>query len=154
MYVWFWLCAVVVFVVLEAATIGLTSIWFAVGALAALIAAACGGALWLQTVLFVVLSVATLLLTRPLAKKYVNSRHRPTNADRVLGMEGVVTERIENLQGSGAVSIDGKIWTARSTDGSSLEKGTVVRPVRIEGVKLIVRPAGEKAAEAAENKNS
>jgi len=152
MYVWFWLCAAVVFVILEAATVGLTSIWFAVGALAALLAALCGAELWLQTVLFVVLSVMTLLLTRPLAKKYVNSRHRPTNADRVLDMEGIVTEKIENLQGAGAVSIDGKIWTARSADGQILEPGTVVRPIRIEGVKLIVRPAEEKAVGAAENK--
>ena len=134
-----WLIAMVVFLIVEAIAPGLVSIWFAAGALAALLAAAVGAPLWLQVVWFLVVSVAALALTRPLARKYVNGRTQPTNADRILGKECVVKETIDNLQGTGAVAADGKIWTARmETEGETAEVGEVVVIRRIEGVKLIV----------------
>lgn len=133
-----WLALMVLLLILEAATAGLTSIWFALGALAALIASLFGGALWLQLVWFFAVSLLTLWLTRPLALKYLNSRRVATNADRVIGAEAVVTEDIDNVAGSGAVHVDGHEWTARSGSGANIAKGAVVRVERIEGVKLIV----------------
>ena len=133
-----WLVLMVLLLILEAATAGLTSIWFALGALAALIASFFGGALWLQLVWFFAVSLLTLWLTRPLALKYLNSRRVATNADRVIGAEAVVTEDIDNIAGSGAVHVDGHEWTARSGSGANIAKGAVVRVERIEGVKLIV----------------
>ena len=138
-----WLCAMIVLLIVEGAVPGLISIWFAVGALAALIAALVGAPVWLQVVWFLAVSVASLVLTRPLAKKYVNSRVQPTNADAVIGRSAAVTERIDNIAGTGAVKADGKIWTARMDDDSiTAEEGDMVTVIRIEGVKLIVRPTG------------
>lgn len=134
----FWLAGIVVLLVLEAATAGLTCIWFALGALAALVSALFGAQLWLQIVWFLVVSAVSLYLTRPLVKKYVNSETQPTNADMVVGMEAKVTEDIDNLAGTGAVSVGGKVWTARSASGDAIGAGELVRVERIEGVKLIV----------------
>ena len=147
MTVIFWAVAVVAFVILELATVGLASIWFALGALSALVAALLHAPLWLQIVLFAVVSVATLLLTRPLAKKYINSKTMATNADRVIGRRAVVKERIDELAGTGAVLADGKMWSARTTDGSTVEPGDVVTVREIRGVKLIVDPHGADTPE-------
>ncbi len=146
--IWIWLAAMVVFMIIEAATMGLTAIWFALGALAALISAAVHAPIWLQAVWFIVVSCAVLALTRPFARKFINARSERTNADRVLGQTGIVTERIDNRQPSGIVKTGGKIWTARSDSGEPIEEGTEVRALRIEGVKLIVSPA-EQARECA-----
>lgn len=135
-----WVVLMVVFLVVEAATAGLTCIWFAIGSLAALIAALFDAQLWLQIVWFLVISFVTLYFTRPLVKKYVNSRSQPTNADMVIGKEALVTEDIDNVEATGAVSVGGKVWTARSADGGCIKSGTVVSVLRIEGVKLIVEP--------------
>ena len=140
MTVIFWAAAVVAFVILELATVGLASIWFALGALCALIAALLGAPLWLQIVWFAIVSIATLLLTRPRAKKYINNKTMATNADRVIGGRAVVKERIDELAGTGAVLADGKMWSARAADGSVVEPGAVVTVREIRGVKLIVDP--------------
>ena len=139
-----WLGAMIVLLIVEALAPGLVSIWFALGALAAMISSMLGAPLWLQLVWFFLVSVVSLLLTRPLAKKYVNGRAGPTNADMATGKDCVVTETIDNVRGTGAVSVGGKIWTARmaSPEGRA-EKGTVLRAVRIEGVKLIVEEKRE-----------
>lgn len=135
-----WLVAMVALLIVEALVPGLVSIWFAIGALAALIAALLHAPLWLQIVWFLAVSVATLVLTRPLAQKFVNSRTQPTNADALIGHDCVVTEPIDNLAGTGAVKIGGKVWTARSEDETArFATGDVVTAVRIEGVKLIVK---------------
>lgn len=135
-----WLVAMVLLLIVEAAVPGLVSIWFAFGAFCALIAAILKAPLWLQIVWFLAVSIATLCLTRPLAQKYVNARVQPTNADAVIGREGLVTEAVNNIEGKGAVKIGGRIWTARSADDSvRFEQGDVVTIDRIEGVKLIVR---------------
>jgi len=134
-----WLIVMVALLVIEAVVPGLVSIWFAIGALAALVVALVGGPLWLQVVWFLLVSVALLFLTRPLAKKYVNSRVTPTNADMILGKECVVKEKVDNLQGTGAVSVSGKVWTARmDREEETAEKGEILHIKRIEGVKLIV----------------
>ncbi len=134
-----WLVAMVALLVVEAVVPGLVSIWFALGALAALISALFHAPIWLQLVWFLAVSILALVLTRPLVKKYVNSRVTPTNADMVIGKDAVVTERIDNLHAKGAVLLDGKTWTARmDTDSRCAEVGETVRVLRIEGVKLIV----------------
>ena len=133
-----WVVIMVVFLVVEAATAGLTCIWFPIGALAALIAALFGAPIWLQLVWFFVVSVVTLYFTRPLVLKYVNSRSQPTNADMVIGKEALVTEAIDNVESAGAVAVGGKVWTARSENGEPIEVGSIVTVLRIEGVKLIV----------------
>lgn len=135
----FWVAALVVFLIVEAVTAGLVSIWFVFGSLVALICAALGAAVWLQIFWFVIVSVATLVLTRPLVKRYVDSRSVATNADRSIGRTAVVTERIDNLAAAGAVNLDGVVWTARSTDDAvAIETGERVTVRAIEGVKLIV----------------
>ena len=138
----FWLVAMVLFGVLEAVTVGLTSVWFALGALGALVAAAASAPVIVQIVVFLGVSFLTLLLVRPLAQHYVNDRKVATNADRVIGREAVVTEDIDNIQGKGRVSISGADWTARAEDDQPIPAGSTVRVLRIEGVKVIVAPAG------------
>ncbi len=133
-----WLVIMVVLLIVEAATAPLVCIWFALGALAALVSALFGAAIWLQVVWFFAVSLLTLWLTRPIALKYLNGRRVATNADRVLGAEGVVSEDIDNIAGTGAVKLDGKEWTARSDTGLNISKGSIVVVRRIEGVKLIV----------------
>ena len=137
-----WIGAILVFGIAEAATAGLVSIWFVGGSVAALIVAAFGGPLWLQFVLFLLVSIALLIATRPLARK-TREKVVPTNADRVLHHDARVTETIDNGRAAGAVYIDGKTWTARSEDGTVLAKDTMVEVVRMEGVKLFVRKKEE-----------
>ena len=134
-----WIAAIIIFGVAEAATAGLTSIWFVLGGVAGLIAAVCGGPVWLQVGLFFAVSIAALAFTRPLVVKLMKKDIKPTNADRVLNNVGRVTERIDNALPSGAVYIDGKTWTARSADGTVIEPDAAVRILRMEGVKLIVQ---------------
>jgi len=140
----FWAAAIVVFIVVELATVGLASIWFALGALCALIAALLGAPVWLQAVWFFLISALTLVLTRPLVKKYINGKTHATNADRVIGSRAVVKEQIDALAATGAVLADGKMWTARTEDGSVLEPGCIVTVLRIEGAKLIVAKQTEE----------
>ena len=135
-----WLIAMIVLLVVEGLVPGLVSIWFALGALAAMLSSLLNSPLWLQAVWFCVVSGVSLWLTRPLAKKYVNARTTPTNADMVIGRECIVTEDIDNNFGTGAVSVGGKIWTARMEDSDKrAEKGQEMTVLRIEGVKLIVK---------------
>lgn len=133
-----WIAAMVVFGVVEAVTVGLVSIWFVLGSAAGLIAAICEAPIWLQVVLFFAVSIAALIATRPLARKMMDKSIVPTNADAVLGREARVTEAIDNTAPSGAVYVDGKTWSARSESGETLPEGTLVRAVRMEGVKLFV----------------
>lgn len=132
-----WFIAMAAMIVLELATVSLTCIWFALGALAALIAALCGAPIWLQIFWFFAVSILALIATRPLVKKF-NSKIIPTNADMLIGQTCVVMESISNLSETGAVKVGGKVWTARSDDGTVFAQGEKVVAVRIEGVKLIV----------------
>ena len=139
-----WAVLIVIFLVVEGATPGLVSIWFAVGALASLLSAFLKAPLWLQIILFIVVSCTALYFTRPLAKKFVNKKITPTNADMVIGATALVTQRIDNIAGTGAVSVGGKIWTARSATGEAVEEGALTVVKSIEGVKLIVKMQTEK----------
>ena len=135
-----WLIVMAAFVIIEGATNGLYTIWFAVGATLAAICAAIGLHLYVQSSVFLFVSLVLLLSLRPVARKYLSTRKSATNADRVLEKTGIVTEDIDNTHGSGAVYIDGKTWTARSYDGTLIKKDTHVSAKMIEGVKLIVYP--------------
>lgn len=142
-----WLVLLLLFAGGEAVSVGLTSIWFAAGALAALVAALLGGALWIQITLFLAVSILCMAAVRPLAKKHLNSKVEHTNAERVIGAEAQVTEDIDNIHGKGAVIIRGMTWSARSQDGAPIPTGTLVKVLRIEGVKVFVEqiPAGTAA---------
>lgn len=144
MVFWFWLGAIVFFGVVEGVTAGLVSIWFVLGAAAALIAALLNAALAVQFVVFLIVSALALIATRPLVKKLRAGKPVPTNLDRVIGAAGRVTETVDNSIASGAVYVDGKTWTARSADGSILPKGQMVRIVKMEGVKLFVEKSNER----------
>ena len=134
----FWLIALIVLLVGEAITIGLTFVWFAVGALGALIVAVLGGALWLQVVIFLALSGVTLALDRPVFARFLKTSHAATNADRVIGQTAVVTEQIDNLSGTGQVNVAGQIWSARSAHDVVIPRETEVRVLKISGVKVLV----------------
>ena len=135
-----WLILMVVFLILEAATVTLVSLWFAAGSLAAMAAAWLGGALWLQVSIFLAVSAIALTALRPLARKYFTPRLTATNVDSVIGSTGLVTIPIDNLSATGQVKLGGMVWTARSTSGDPIPEGTRIRVDRIEGVKVFVSP--------------
>lgn len=135
---YFWISAFVVLVIVEAATVQLVTIWFAVGALGALIAELLHADIWLQWVVFVALSLITLIATRPLVKKISNKKIQPTNADRNIGAQALVLEDIDNTLGKGSVNVKGVTWTARSLNGDFIEKDSMVVVNEIEGAKLLV----------------
>lgn len=136
-----WLVLMVVFLIAEAATVTLVSLWFAAGALAALIAYFLGAAVWLQVLLFLAVSALLLTALRPLVRKFVTPRLQRTNVDSVIGSTGLVTAPIDNVSASGQVRLGAMEWTARSTSGAPISEGTLVRVDRIEGVKVFVSPA-------------
>ena len=141
----FWLILFIIMLGAELVTMGLTTVWFAGGALAAFFAALLGGHLILQVVLFVAVSLLLLIFTRPLAAKYFNKNTVKTNVESLEGRLARVTETIDNLQARGAVSVDGVIWTARTgIDGITIPEETLVRIVGIQGVKLIVEICEEE----------
>ena len=133
-----WLVLMLVLFGAEILTVNLTTIWFALGALAAMISSLCGAQVWVQLVWFLVVSVLTLCITKPLVKKYVNNKTHATNADMVIGQTCIVVEPVDNLKSTGAVTVGGKTWTARSEYGDVFAPGERVTAVRMEGVKLIV----------------
>ena len=133
-----WMGLLLFFGIGEAVTVGLTSIWFAAGALAALICSLAGGNMALQIILFFVVSALSLAAFRPIVQKYVNNKVEATNVDSIIGREVLVTEKISNLQSAGAVQISGLTWSARSADNSEIPVGTLVRIQRVEGVKVFV----------------
>ena len=135
-----WLIALVAFGLLEAVTVSMVSLWFMGGALAAMIAQLLGAGPWMQIIVFVVVSAALLACLRPFVKKFVAPRRSATNTDAVLGREAIITETVDNLRATGALKLDGKEWTARSAAGETLEVGTVVKIVKLEGVTLYVEP--------------
>lgn len=135
-----WLGIMLGFLVVEAACpFHLVSIWFSVGALAAMIAAALHAQLWLQIVVFVVLSAALLAALWPFTRKFLKPKLAKTNVDAVVGQRGHVTEAIDNIDATGQVKLGGMYWTARSVSGEAIPQGTLVEVVRIEGVKAFVK---------------
>ena len=135
----FWLVVLVVLVVIELLTMGLTTIWFAGGALIATIAAVLGAPMVVQIILFLVVSGVLIIFTRPLAVKYFNKDRVRTNAESLVGRQAIVISEIDNLQGIGQVNVGGMEWSARTRiDGIRLPVGTVTTVLGINGVKLIV----------------
>ncbi|WP_075721808.1 NfeD family protein [Roseburia sp. 499] len=134
-----WLAIIVVMAIIEIITLGLTTIWFAGGALIAFIASLFGVSLPIQIVLFVIVSLVLLVFTRPFAVKFVNKNQTRTNAESLIGKSAIVLEDINNLKAEGAVSVNGQEWTARAVDDTVITKDTVVEIVEIKGVKLMVK---------------
>ena len=144
---WFvvlWLVVVVVFLAVELATITLTSIWFAAGGLIALFVAMAGGGFAFQMVAFLIAAFGMFFATKPWADKVINAKKTSTNADRAIGEEVRVLERINNLDQTGRVVVHGQDWMARTEDDKNIiEQGELVRIVRISGVKVIVERVKE-----------
>ena len=143
--VYVWLGLIVAFIAVEAATVNLVSVWFIGGALAGLVCAILGASALLQWTVFIAVSAGLLALLRPLLKKYLRVRPTKTNADRLVGQEALVTEEIDNLRETGAIRVNGVLWTAKSTDDVQIPIGTRVVIERIEGAKVYVTPAGVPA---------
>ena len=136
-----WFIALVVFLIAEAATVALVSLWFVAGALVAMAASLLGAQLWLQIVLFVAVSGALLAALRPITKKLFAPKLSRTNVDAMIGTAGIVTGSINNALSQGQVKLGAMEWTARSTSGEPIEAGTQIVVDRIEGVKVFVSPA-------------
>ena len=141
----FWLAAMIVFILTEAATVTLVSIWFAAGALAAIVVALLGGGVGLQVTVFLAVAIILLASLRGVVRKHFTPRLIRTNVDSVVGSIGIVTTPVNNVAALGRVTIGGMEWTARSTTGSPLPEGAQVRVDRIEGVKVFVSLAEEPA---------
>ena len=140
-----WLAFLVVFFIAETACpIHLVSIWFAAGALVAAVASLLGAAVWLQILLFLAGSGILLASLWPITRKFLNPAHAATNVDAVIGMEGYITDAVDNLNAAGKAKLGGMEWTARSADDTHIPVGTRVKVVRIEGVKAIVEPVLEE----------
>ena len=140
-----WLALVVLFLVTEAATVTVVSLWFAAGSLAAMAAALLRGPVWLQCLVFLTVSAIALTALRPLVRKYLTPTLTPTNIDSVIGSEGYVTGAIDNMAATGQVKLGAMYWSARSTSGAAISEGTLVKVDRIEGVKVFVSPTNVPA---------
>lgn len=136
-----WLVLMAAFLIVEGATVTMVSLWFAAGALTALVISLLGGAVWLQVTAFLVVSAILLTLLRPLVRKYVTPKLTRTNVDSVIGSAGLVTVAIDNVAAVGQVKLGAMVWTARSSSGDPIPAGTLIRVDRIEGVKVFVSPA-------------
>ncbi|HAE43040.1 MAG TPA: NfeD family protein [Clostridiales bacterium] len=138
----FWIALIIIFVIIEAATAGITTIWFAIASVIALVSQLLGFSPIAQIAIFLVSSAVLLYFTRPLVMKYLKVGKTRTNADKLVGDVGKVIEEIDNLNAKGLVKISNQIWTARSLDETIIPMDTLVRVERIDGVKLIVKSNG------------
>ena len=136
-----WLGLFVAFLLIEASTVALMSIWFAAGSLIALLVALLGGPIWLQITLFFLVSAGLLACLRPMVRRFVKPGLTATNVDSVIGTRGYVLSDVDNENASGRVKLGGMEWTARSTSGTVIPKGTLVQVDKVEGVKAFVSPA-------------
>lgn len=136
-----WIGVTIVSVAIEAGSLDLTAIWFAVGALFALLASIFGASFAVQAGLFVIMSVVLLISLRPITKRYLTPNITATNADRILGDFAIVTTAIDNIEGTGEIKIAGNHWHARSADGTPIPQGMRVQILEIVGVKVVVTAA-------------
>lgn len=134
-----WLIILAVMIIIEIATLGLTTIWFGIGAIGAAVVSGLGYGIWGQLGVFALLSVIAMALCRPFAVRYLNKEKEKTNIDEVVGKTAVVSKLINNEMATGEVKLNGMDWTARSEDGSVIEEGKRVTVVSVQGVKLIVK---------------
>lgn len=140
-----WLVLLVLFCAVEASTVTMVSLWFAAGSLVAMIAALLHAEMWLQVVLFFVVSGIMLAALRPLIRKFVTPKITRTNVDSVIGSTGLITVAVDNIAATGQVKLGAMIWTARSTSGDPIPVDTLVQVDRIEGVKVFVTPVTVEA---------
>lgn len=139
-----WLTIVAVFILIEMITLGLTTVWFAGGALVAAIASAFGAPIWIQLLLFIFVSILLFVFTRPIAMKHLNPKTEKTNVESLIGKKAVVLQTIHNQASQGQVKVNDIEWTARSTnDDTIIQAGTTVIIRKISGVKLIVEAEKE-----------
>ena len=139
-----WFILTLVFIFIEVNTVAMVSTWFAAGSVAAMLVSFLGGKLWLQAVVFFVVSAGLLLLLRPMVRKHFTPKLTKTNVDSVIGTTGVVTVEIQNNAASGQVKLGAMEWSARSTTGAVIPVGTLIRVDKIEGVKVFVSLAEER----------
>ena len=137
----FWLAAMIVFLATEAVTVTLISIWFAVGSLGAILVALMGGNLMLQVSVFLLLAILLLLSLRSIIRRHITPRITRTNIDSIIGATGIVLTPVNNVAAQGQVQVGGMEWSARSTDGTAIPAGALVRVDKVEGVKVFVSPA-------------
>ncbi len=143
-WLYIWIGVLVICVILEAATMQLTCIWFAIGALCAWIVSIIKGPVWLQVAVFILVSAVTVILTRPLALKYLKPKMQKTNVDAVPGKEGIVVADVRPLEGIGQIKVEGMVWSAKpENETDQFNVGDRVKVVRIEGVKAVIRPLQE-----------
>lgn len=136
----FWLILFVLLLIIEIITMGLTTIWFAGGALVAFVLAYAGVGLPVQMIAFLLVSILLLVLTRPVAIRFFNHDRQKTNVDSLIGQKAVVLEKIDTLRGNGRAEVGGMEWSAKTEEAAGkIEAGEVVVIVGIQGVKLIVR---------------
>lgn len=135
-----WLMLMVIFLCMEASTVAVVSLWFAAGALTAMILSLFSVSLWIQIAVFLAVSVLLLLLLRSVVKKYITPKLIRTNVDALVGQNGFVTVSIDNRTATGQVKLGAMYWSARSTGSDTISEGTYIRVDRIEGVKVFVSP--------------
>jgi len=140
MAVYIWLALMVIFLIAEASTVTMVSLWFAAGSLAALVVAATGGSVGFQVAVALVVAGVLLACLRPVVRKHFTPKLVRTNVDSVVGSQGYVTADIDNVSAAGTVKLGAMEWTARSTSGAKIPQGTLVKVDRIEGVKAFVTP--------------
>ena len=134
----FWLALAIILGLIEASTSNLVTLWPALAALCTAVFAALNVSTTWLAIIFVILSAVLLICTRPLVKKFVNRKTIATNADRIIGADGIVTNRIDPINNSGQVKIYGQIWSAKSRFGIPIEENTLVIVTALEGVKAVV----------------
>ena len=143
-----WLVLMLVFLIAEGSAAAMVSLWFVLGSLGALIVSLLGGEVWLQFVVFFLVSAISLALLRPLTKKFVKPRITSTNVNALPGTKGLVSQAIDNVRGQGQVKLGGVAWTARSSDDQPIPAGALVQVDRIEGVKAFVSPVREQVSQS------
>ena len=144
MYGMYWLVLFVILIIAEIATLGLTTIWFAGGCLAAFLVSLLDLSLPIQIIVFLVVSVVLFIWTRPLLMKYFNKDREKTNVDSVIGKTAIVLKDIDNVHSAGTVDLDGMEWTARASKEEEIyHAGEIVRVLEVQGVKLIVEKVSE-----------
>ena len=142
-YIALWFVISAIMFIIEASTFNLITIWFAIGALGALIATALGYSVGIQVSVFFVISGILIAVLMPFARKTLSVRKQATNADRIIGAQGIVVEKIDEVTGTGQVKVMGGTWSAKTSDGSKFDVGDRVDILKIEGVKAVVAKRSE-----------
>ena len=141
-----WLAVMIILIIIEFVTVGLTTIWFAIGALVAIIVSMLGGELIPQLTAFLFVSLGMLIFTRPFAVRYINSNRTRTNYEGIIGKVVRITQDVDNMAGTGCAIVNGQEWTVRTSDeGSRISAGNLAKVIDIKGVKLIVEKYEEEA---------